>query len=59
MRVGGVVCVQHWPSTCEVLKVLFCNKKKSGGGEGKKENASPYQKHFLAFIVALSIATKP
>lgn len=37
MRVGGVVCVQHWPSTCEVLKVLFRNKKNKKKAEGGKE----------------------
>lgn len=55
MRAGGVVCVQHWPSTCEVLSSKPYSVMK-GGGEGKKENASLYQKHFLAFVVALFIA---
>ena len=50
-----MVCVQHWPSTCEVLSSKPYSVIKRGGEERKK-NASLYQKHFLAFVVALFIA---
>lgn len=56
MRAGGVVCVQHWPSMCEVLSSKPYSVIKRGGGEERKKNASLYQKHFLAFVVALFIA---
>lgn len=37
MRAGGVVCVQHWPSMCEVLSSKpYSVIKRGGGGKEKK-----------------------